>query len=154
MAVTVRPHPITTVRQATAFVRKHGIVLEAGSGPVPSLAEAVAQGPIKGSWWSHARGKLIFALTRALRDSDDILVCRAAKGKVTYVHRRAWPALVRLSDRLPRERIAQIKEVHSSSGRHVIQTTAFPKWVSREVSMDAKALSESEAMKQVGRLFS
>jgi hypothetical protein len=45
--------PEMTPNQAIAFVREHGVVLESGRGPVPSLAEAVAQGPLKGSWWSH-----------------------------------------------------------------------------------------------------
>ena len=60
-----------TLREATAFIRKHGVVLEAARGPVPSLAEAVAGGPIRGSWWSHPKGRAIFALTRAVRASDD-----------------------------------------------------------------------------------
>ena len=72
------PQTIVTGRQAVAFVRKHGIVMEAGLGSIPSLAEAVAEGPIKGSWWSHPKGKEIIALTRAVRDSDDVLVCRVA----------------------------------------------------------------------------
>jgi hypothetical protein len=47
--------PEMTPNQAFEFVREHGVVLESGRGPVPSLAEAVAQGPLKGSWWSHPK---------------------------------------------------------------------------------------------------
>ena len=59
-----------TPRQAVAFVRRHGVVLEAAAGPVPSLAEAVAGGPIRGSWWAHSHSHQIFAATRAVRELD------------------------------------------------------------------------------------
>jgi hypothetical protein len=146
------PNKVATGPQAIAFVRKNGIVLEAGRGSLLSLAEAVAQGPIKGSWWSHPQGKEIFALTRAVRDSNDILVCRVAKGKVTFVHRKLWPALVRLAHRFPHKHLGQIKEEHTSSGRHVVRTTPFPDWVSPEISVLAKRLSEAQAVAQLGCL--
>ena len=90
-----------TARQALAFIRKHGVVLEAAQGPGPSLAEVIAGEPVRGSWWSHPKSHEIFAVTRAIRDSDDVLVCRLIKGKITFVHRRMWPALVRAAGRLP-----------------------------------------------------
>ena len=58
-----------TSRQALALVRKHGVVLEAAQGPVPSLAELVAGEPVRGSWLSHPKGREIFAVTRAIRDA-------------------------------------------------------------------------------------
>src|SRR5438093_5211676 len=108
-----------TSLQALVFIRKHGVVLEAARGPVPSLAEAIAGGPVRGSWWSHPKSHEIFAVTRAIRDSDEVLVCRLIKGKVTFVHRRLWPALFRAADRLPADGLSQVREVHTSSGRHV-----------------------------------
>ena len=84
-----------TPSQAAAFVRKHGIVLESAVGPVPSIAAAIAGEAIRGSWWAHPRSHEIFELTRGIRNRDDILVCRLVGGKVTFVHRRLWPALVR-----------------------------------------------------------
>src|SRR2546422_8716987 len=84
-----------TSRQALAFIREHGIVLESARGPVPSLAEVTAGEPVRGSWWSHPKSHQIFAVTRAVRDSDDVLVCRLIKGKITFVHRRVWAPLVR-----------------------------------------------------------
>jgi hypothetical protein len=81
-----------TPAEALAFVCTHGLVLESGTGPVPSLAAAIAGEPIRGSWWAHARGREVFAITRAIRDSPDVLVCRLIDGKITYVHRRLWPA--------------------------------------------------------------
>jgi len=71
------------------------------------------------------QGQLIFAVSRAVRDSERVLVCRAVRGKVTFVHQRMWPALVRLAPRLPKPSLARISEVHTSSGRHVVRTLAF-----------------------------
>ena len=133
-----------------AFVRKHGVVLEAAAGPVPSLAVAIAGGPIGGSWWAHPRSQEIFELTRAVRDSEDILVCRVVDGKVTYVHRRLWPPLVRAANRFTQKRLAQVREVHTASGRHVAKELAFPKWVPAEVSAEASLLSEEEAVHKLG----
>lgn len=140
----------TTVRQALAFVRRHGIVLESASGPVPSLAEAVVGEPIRGSWWAHPRSHDIFAMTRGVRESEEILTCRLVDGKITYVHRRLWPCLVRLAGRFPKERLAQVRELHTGSGRHVVEELAFPKWVPDEVVAEASQLSEEEAGMRLG----
>ena len=88
-----------TPKQAIAFVKANGVVLESGRGPVPNLAEAIAGAPIRGSWWAHPQAHTIFLCSRAIRESADVLVCRLVADKVTYVHRDLWPALVRLAFR-------------------------------------------------------
>jgi hypothetical protein len=132
------------------FVCTHGVVLESASGPVPSLADVIAGGPIRGSWWGHARSHEIFALTRAVRDCPDVLVCRLVDGKITYVHRRLWPALVRVSERFSRKQLAKVQEKHTASGRHVSEEVAFPGWVSRELSARARQLDEQGALGELG----
>ena len=139
-----------TPRGAVAFVRKHGVVLEAAAGPVPSLATAIAGAPVGGSWWAHPRSHEIFELTRAVRASHDILVCRLVDGKITYVHRRLWPSLIRAARHFPPKRLAQVSEIHTASGRHVIEETAFPTWVPDAVSVEAAKLSEAEAILKLG----
>lgn len=139
-----------TTADALAFVRTHGVVLESGTGPVPSLAGAIAGGPIRGSWWGHPRSHEIFALTRAVRDCPDVLVCRVIDGKITYVHRRLWPALVRVAERFPRKNLAQVCEKHTASGKHVTEQVAFPRWVSQELSAEARKLDEDSAISELG----
>lgn len=139
-----------TPHQAVAFVRKHGVVLEAAAGAVPSLVEAIAGAPIRGSWWAHPRSREIFELTRAVRDSHDILVCRLVDGKITYVHRRLWPSLIRAAERIPPKRLAQVNEIHTASGRHVTEEVAFPTWVPDDVSVKASKLSEEQAVLNLG----
>jgi len=131
-----------TVRSALAFVRRHGVVLESARGPVPSLAEAIAGKPIRGSWWAHPKGREIFAVTRAIRDHRDVLVCRLVDGKLTFVHRRLWPALVRSSDRFRADRLSQVSEVHTRSGRHVTRVVPFPDWVPPPVRARARSLPD------------
>jgi hypothetical protein len=135
-----------TSRQALAFIRKHGVVLEAAQGPVPSLVEVIAGERLRGSWWSHPKSHEIFTVTRTIRASNDVLVCRLIKGKVTFVHRRLWPALVRAAGRLSSKHLSQVREVHTSSGRHVTKEVPFPDWVPSSVRSAARSLSEEAAL--------
>ena len=85
---------------------EHGILLQSAKGPVPNLADLVAGETIKGSWWGHPLGHDIFAAINAVRDSPDVVATRLIKGKVTLVHRRLWPALVRVAAHVEPERLA------------------------------------------------
>jgi hypothetical protein len=150
VAALIGGWPVATTDEALEFVRKHGVVLEAATGPVPSLAGEIAGGPISGSWWGHARNHEIFVLTRAVRDCPDVLVCRLIDGKITYVHRRLWPALVRVAERFPRKRLARVHEKHTASGRHVNEEIAYPGWVTRDIAAQATALDEKSALAEIG----
>jgi hypothetical protein len=139
-----------TGTEALAFVERHGIVLESARGAVPSLAEAVAGERIRGGWWGHPRGRRIFAATRAVRSSPDVLVCRLLRGKVTYVHRRLWPAVARLAERLGAQSLAAIREAHTATGAHRVEETPFPAWAPEWLAEEARLLTEEEAWAQLG----
>jgi len=139
-----------TATDAIAFIRSYGIVLESAHGPVPNLAEAVAGERIRGGWWGHAKGHDIFAATRAVRNSPDVLVCRLLGGKVTYIHSRLWPAVVRLANKLNKTSLAAIREEHTASGSHRRVKSPFPQWVSKEAQEAAERLSENEAVSELG----
>lgn len=134
-----------TPEEAVAFVKHHGVVLQAARGPVPSLAEAIAGGPIRGSWWGHPKGPDIFRASEAICDSADVLVCKLVDGKVTYVHRRLWPALVKLAARFRKEQLAKVWNEHTTTGAHRARRQAFPAWVTSEVMSEAKVMSTSDA---------
>ena len=125
-------------------------MLEGSRGPVPSLAEAIAGEPIRGSWWGHSKGKSIFWASRAVRDSRETLVCRLIGGKITYVHRRLWPALVRLAKWLDKGGLAALREAHTPSGAHKIRMVPFSRWVTLETRRQAERLSEEDARAQFG----
>ena len=141
-------------KQAIAFVKRHGVVLESARGPVPSLAEAIAGEPIRGSWWGHAKGREIFRASRAVSESPDVLVSKLIDGKVTYVHRRLWPALVKLAPRFRKTQLARVWEEHTESGAHVSRRVAFPDWVPADVVNEANTLSMADAEKVLSVLLS
>ena len=95
----------------------------------------------------------MFALTRAARDSPDVLTCRLIDGKVTYVHRRLWPALVKLSDELNEKDLGAIREEHLPSGKHRMVVTEFPRWVPADVLAKSKRLTAREARSLLARVF-
>ena len=139
-----------TATEAFAFVEKNGVVLVSAKGPVPQLTEAIAGERIKGSWWGHPKSHEIWAILEAVTESEDILVCRLVKGKITLVHRRLWPALVRLAHRFPPDQIAKVRQEHTASGRHVNKEVPFPRWVPADVTKQAKSISEEEAFAALG----
>lgn len=141
-----------TAAEALRFVHHHGVVLVAAKGPTPRLVEAIAGAPIQGSWWAHPRGREIYAILQQLEDSPDILVCRLVNGNVTFVHRRVWPALVRMAAHFNPGRLARVRQEHTASGRHVNHETAFPKWVPPEILAASQALTEAQARTMLGSL--
>jgi hypothetical protein len=141
---------VPLVKSPVAFVERHGIVLESSRGRVPSLAQEIAGEIIRGSWWGHPTSHLIFRATRLVRNSADVLVCRLVSGRITYVHRRLWPAIVRVSESLRKDRLAAIREEHSSSGAHKTHLTPFPNWVPPDVFEAAQRLSQEAAWTTIG----
>lgn len=141
----------TTLEEALSFVETNGIVLESAHGRVPTFADFVA-GQRVTRWWSHPKGRLIFALTRAMRDSPEVLTCRFIDNKITYIHRRLWPALVKLSGELDTSKLAAIREEHLPGGKHELRATEFPQWVPAEVLAESKRLKRSEARSMLAGL--
>ena len=80
-------------------------------------------------------------------------MCRLVDGKITYVHRRLWPALVSLAGRFSRQRLAAVKEVHTRAGKHELLVTPFPDWVPNEVLRTARQLTKKEAASQLAPLL-
>lgn len=79
-----RPPPLS------ALVKRSGVISER------ALIDAVAGQPVRGSWWGHPSGHAIFRALQALREDKDVFLCKLLAGKQTYVHRRLWPALLRV----------------------------------------------------------
>jgi len=154
VSIARRAEADVTPQEAADFVKHHGVVLQAARGPVPSLAEAIAGGPIRGSWWGHPKGHDIFRATEAICDNSDVLVCKLLDGKVTYVHRRLWPALVKLAPRFSRAQLAKVWSEHTPGGTHRARRKAFPTWVPREVRREAEALTVSEAERLLSPVLS
>ena len=151
---TAQKAEVLTAAQALDYIARHGVVCESTQrGAIPSLAAAIAGERLRGNWWSHPKSKVIFSITRAVRDAPDVLVCRLVDGKITYVHERLWPALVRSAEHFPRDRLARVRELHAESGKHVLDATPFPDWVPANVAKAAARLTETRALEELQALL-
>jgi len=127
----------------------NGMLLQSARGPIPNVAELVAGEPIKGSWWAHPKSHEIFTALGLLDGSADVVRMRLVKEKVTFVHRRLWPALVRISDRFTPKQLAALHEEHTSSGAHRVHEQPFPDWLPDEILRAAADLSVEDALAQL-----
>jgi hypothetical protein len=80
-------------QQVFEALQSHGLLLE--SDPqMPSVASIIAGEAIRGSWWGHPQGNTIYQVANELCEHPDILVTKLVSGKITYVHRQLWPAVI------------------------------------------------------------
>jgi len=128
-----------------AWIDERGVVLQSARGPVPNVAQYIAGEPIRGSWWGHPAGKVIYAVLRVLDESPDIVSTRLVNERVTLVHARVWPAVVRVSDLLGVDRLAAVHSEHTASGAHRSFAVDYPQWVPANVLRDAASLSVEAA---------
>jgi hypothetical protein len=125
-------------------LRRHGLLLMQDK-QIVSVVGLIAGEPLKGSWWSHPRGREMFATQRQLTEDRDTLVSRLIAGKVTYVHRRLWPSFLAVAtsgdewqkrglrakpskDELQERLLVAAEEVHTESGRHELQIQSWQEW--------------------------
>ena len=138
---------LPTVDELARFVARHKVVTEAARCRVPSVVHLMAPPPPlpRGSWWSWPGANRIYNRLGALRERDDVLVCRLVRGKVAYVHDTAWPALVRLRDAFPADALDRVADVHEASGRHASHRVPLDAWLPVTVAASARALDERAA---------
>src|SRR5215471_17022476 len=79
--------------EARAALERHGLLLLSDPA-LPSLVGLIVGEPLRSSWWGHPRGHAIYAAMNRLDDDPDVLSTKLVAGKVTYVHRRLWSAIL------------------------------------------------------------
>jgi hypothetical protein len=84
-------------RVALGELESRGLLLQ-GDGALPSVVRVVVGGPVRGSWWSHAKAHDIYAVCQFLKHHPDATTAKLILGKVTYVHRALFPALAAIGD--------------------------------------------------------
>jgi hypothetical protein len=112
-------------------------LLLATDATLPSVATIVAGEPVHGSWWAHPKSHAIFAASSALTRHPDAIAIPLISGKVTFVHRRLWPALLA---------VAQAREPW--------QTTGLPpqaRALLRRVEKAGELQTSGEAVRQLER---
>lgn len=80
------------LRRVRVALERYGLLLLADAR-LPSLATIVAGEPVRGSWWGHPAAHSIVCVARELA-GDTVIDIKLVSSKVTFVHRKLWPALV------------------------------------------------------------
>ncbi len=87
---------LETAREVLTLLKAKGVLtLTPTRDQVPSLVGLVA-GDVRGSWWGHPRGSLVFNIATALEERPDVLVAKLVAGKVTFVHAALFAPLFRV----------------------------------------------------------
>ncbi len=121
---------LTSCAEVLRSLERFGLLL-LQDRKLPSVATIFGGGPMSKSWWSHPRGHEMF---RCLESVEDVsLTTRLINGKVTYVHKRLWPALAAAG-------IAIEDDVHTESGRHEKRVEPSKSWMKR---LSVKRLASS-----------
>jgi hypothetical protein len=60
----------------------------------PNVVKLVTGETLRGSWWAHPRSHEIFRCLNAIAADPAVLVTKLIHKKVTFVHRRLWPAVL------------------------------------------------------------
>jgi hypothetical protein len=85
----------TSLTRVMRVLRRSGL-LPFTDQKVPSLVSIVAGGPISGSWWGHPAGQRIYEVGESIDSDSEVVLVRLWSEKLTLVHRRLWPALVKI----------------------------------------------------------
>lgn len=125
---------LRSTKRTLAALEEHGLLLEQDR-ELPSVVTLVTGDAPQSSWWSHPRGRLVFAVLARLAEHEDVLFTKLLAGKVTLVHRRLWPALLAVA----RERAAWQMRGLSAAARRILAKT-----VEGATEASGKAVKELE----------
>lgn len=87
---------MATCADVERAIAKHGVLLVQDKIAL-DVVGILAGEKLSTSWWGHAAGRKIFACLERLDDDPDVLSTRLVAGKITYVHRRLWPAFMAIA---------------------------------------------------------
>jgi hypothetical protein len=143
---------MVSASQALRLLKREGAMLESGRGPFSTLTEAIAGERIRGSWWGHPKGKLIFAVLSEVHESEDVAVCKLVEGKITLIHRRLWPALFALAGAKRMPALDRVHQEHQPSGEHRNFVERWPDWVPAKTREEGARLAVHDATAELGPL--
>lgn len=78
-------------------LQTHGLILLQDK-TLPNVVSLITGEAVGGSWWSHPKSHAIFACVQQLKQRLDVTSAHLVDKKVTFVHRRLWPALLAVAE--------------------------------------------------------
>jgi len=84
---------LKTSESLLAQLNERGLLLQQDK-TLPNVVSTLAGESVRGSWWTHPRAHTIYNCLIDLAGRPDVLVTKLVSGKVTFVHRRLWPAVL------------------------------------------------------------
>lgn len=87
---------LRATRRTLSALEEHGLLLEQDR-ELACVVRLVTGDSPRTSWWSHPKGRLVFAVLARLAEHEDVLFTKLLAGKVTLVHRRLWPSFLALA---------------------------------------------------------
>jgi hypothetical protein len=155
-------------------LKRIGLLLQQDK-KLPSVVGIITGESLSTSWWGHRRGNEIFQCIESLE--NEAIAANLISGKVTFIHKRLWPALVTIGNarerwqttglaakpgvKESRERLlAHAEQVHTEKGRHEIRFQPWAEFASGRgvVTIDldrarAEIESAAEALGSASRLL-
>lgn len=108
---------VRDLASALAFLRDQRVVpFTDVEGELVSFVFAVTGERVRGSWWGHAKGNLIFNLGGEVEGSGEVVATKLVGAKTTLVHRSLWPELLRVAEDAAR-RTARLAELRPDARR-------------------------------------
>lgn len=83
-------------RKVLTALKRHGLLLISDPN-IPSVVSLVTGEKVKGSWWGHPKGNLIYNLLQEIEDSPDLISVKFFNKKLTLIERIHWNALYRMA---------------------------------------------------------
>lgn len=81
----------TAVRKIRTALERHGLIM-LHDAELPSVTTLVVGEPIRGSWWAHPEGSVVFHALEVI--GSEIVTAKLVAKKVTLIAPSLWPSLV------------------------------------------------------------
>jgi hypothetical protein len=92
----VEKNPNKAFEKVFAELKRCGFLLE--SDPtLPNVCTLITGQSLHTSWWSHPLSHTVFSVNGLLANHKDVVITKLISGKVTFVHRKLWPALLAIA---------------------------------------------------------
>jgi hypothetical protein len=119
-------------------LKDFGLLLQTDAR-LPNVCALITGATVSGSWWAHPRSHDIFRVNSALASHPDVLMTKLVSGKVTYVDRALWSAIVAVG----RAREAWQLECLSGAARDLLgEVDRAPVQTERRVAKSASELEK------------